>query len=198
MINKSTADWIHLDVMDGTFVPNISFGLPIVQAVATCTQKPLDVHLMIVQPEKYLDAFAQAGAKIITIHYEACTHLHRTIQQIHHLKCQAGVAINPHTPVNMLVDILPFADLVCVMAVNPGFGGQKFIPQIHSKVKQLHTLRKTLNKSLLIAVDGGVNIANSPDLLLSGADILIVGHAIFHTSHIVETIQHFKNLKKSI
>ncbi|PQA59969.1 ribulose-phosphate 3-epimerase [Siphonobacter curvatus] len=179
MLNRSEADWIHVDVMDGVFVPNISFGFPVVEAVKRYAQKPLDVHLMITQPERYIETFQKAGADRITVHYEACTHLHRTIQQIKDAGCQAGVALNPHTPVFLLEDILEELDLVLIMSVNPGFGGQKFIQRTYEKINRLSELRYTLNPQLLIEVDGGVNAGNARKLVEHGADVLVAGNFVF-------------------
>lgn len=179
MLNRSEADWIHVDVMDGVFVPNISFGFPVVEAVKRYAQKPLDVHLMITQPERYIETFQKAGADRITVHYEACTHLHRIIQQIKDAGCQAGVALNPHTPVFLLEDILEELDLVLIMSVNPGFGGQKFIQRTYEKINRLSELRYTLNPQLLIEVDGGVNAGNARKLVEHGADVLVAGNFVF-------------------
>ncbi|OZI09407.1 ribulose-phosphate 3-epimerase [Siphonobacter sp. BAB-5385] len=179
MLNRSEADWIHVDVMDGVFVPNISFGFPVVEAVKRYAQKPLDVHLMITQPERYIETFQKAGADRITVHYEACTHLHRTIQQIKDAGCQAGVALNPHTPVFLLEDILEELDLVLIMSVNPGFGGQKFIQRTYEKINRLSELRYTLNPQLLIEVDGGVNAGNARKLVEHGANVLVAGNFVF-------------------
>lgn len=179
MLNRSEADWIHVDVMDGVFVPNISFGFPVVEAVKRYAQKPLDVHLMITQPERYIETFQKAGADRITVHYEACTHLHRTIQQIKDAGCQAGVALNPHTPVFLLEDILEELDLVLIMSVNPGFGGQKFIQRTYEKINRLSELRYTLNAQLLIEVDGGVNAGNARKLVEHGANVLVAGNFVF-------------------
>jgi len=179
MINTSEADWFHVDVMDGVFVPNISFGFPVLHALKKYATKPLDVHLMIVKPARYIEAFAHAGAAIITVHYEACTHLHRVVQQIRAAGCKAGVAINPHTPVSLLKDILYDLDLVLVMSVNPGFGGQQFIEHSLNKVAELRQLANQVNPELLIEVDGGVSIANAESLLRAGANALVAGNAVF-------------------
>ena len=182
MINASEADWFHVDVMDGVFVPNISFGFPVMEAVSRYANKPLDVHLMIVNPDQYITRFADAGAAIITVHYEACPHLHRTVQAIHAAGCKAGVALNPHTPVSLLKDILADLDLVLVMSVNPGFGGQKFIPNTLNKVRELRALATLLNPELIIEVDGGVGLNNLGDLVQAGADVLVAGNAVFAAS----------------
>ncbi|MBA4145600.1 MAG: ribulose-phosphate 3-epimerase [Cytophaga sp.] len=179
MINESQADWIHVDVMDGMFVPNISFGMPVVEAVKRHASKPLDVHLMIVQPERYVDAFQQAGAYSITIHAEACPHLHRNVQQIKALGCKAGVALNPHTPVSVLENIIGDVDLVLIMSVNPGFGGQKFIPNTYRKIEHLRKLIDDHNSKALIEIDGGVNQDNAKALLDAGANVLVAGNFVF-------------------
>ncbi|GAA4419751.1 ribulose-phosphate 3-epimerase [Nibrella viscosa] len=179
LINRSDAGWIHVDIMDGVFVPNISFGLPIVDAVRRLAQKPLDVHLMIVQPERYLEAFARAGAATITVHYEACTHLHRTLTQIRELGCRAGVALNPHTPVPLLEDVLEQIDQVLLMSVNPGFGGQTFIEHTYRKIARLKHLLTTHRLPALIEVDGGVGPDNAGRLLDAGADVLVAGTSVF-------------------
>ena len=179
MINESQADWIHVDVMDGMFVPNISFGMPVVEAVKRHASKPLDVHLMIVQPERYVDAFKQAGAYSITIHAEACPHLHRNVQQIKALGCKAGVALNPHTPVSVLENIIGDVDLVLIMSVNPGFGGQKFIPNTYRKIEHLRKLIDDHNSKALIEIDGGVNQDNAKALLDAGANVLVAGNFVF-------------------
>jgi ribulose-phosphate 3-epimerase len=179
MVNSSEADWFHVDVMDGVFVPNISFGFPVMEAIKRYATKPLDVHLMIVNPDQYIERFATAGASLITVHYEACTHLHRTIQAIHAAGCKAGVAINPHTPVSLLKDVLTDLDLVLVMSVNPGFGGQKFIPNTLNKLRELKAMASVVNPDLLIEVDGGVGIQNLADLIQAGASVFVAGNAIF-------------------
>lgn len=194
MINRSTADWFHVDVMDGVFVPNISFGFPVIEAIKKHATKPLDVHLMIVNPDQYVDAFKKAGADWLTIHYEACTHLHRTIQVIKQAGMKAGVALNPHTSVNVLEDVLPDLDLVLIMSVNPGFGGQKFIPHTLKKVTQLKELIKKTNSSALIEVDGGVNLETGKALLAAGADALVAGSFVFNSPNPTTTIQDLKSL----
>lgn len=195
LLNQSQADWIHVDVMDGVFVPNISFGFPVINAVKNIAQKPLDVHLMIVEPEKYLAQFAAAGAYIITVHLEACTHLHSIIQKIKVLGCKAGVALNPHTPISFLEDILEDIDMVLIMSVNPGFGGQSFIHNTYKKIRQLRAMAIERNPNLLIQIDGGVNVANSLSLLQAGADVLVAGNAIFSNEYPQEIISTLKNLQ---
>lgn len=194
MINNSEADWFHVDVMDGVFVPNISFGFPVITAARKYAKKPFDVHLMIVNPEKYIQEFADAGANGITVHYEACTHLHRVVQMIKSAGCKAGVAINPHTPVVLLRDIINELDLVLVMSVNPGFGGQQFIEQTYSKISELKQLANQLNPRLIIEVDGGVNISNIASLIKAGADALVVGNAIFAAANPTQMIADLKNI----
>jgi ribulose-phosphate 3-epimerase len=183
MINESDAGWLHLDVMDGVFVPNISFGLPVVRAVKTVATKPLDVHLMIVNPEKYISDFRKAGADLLTVHYEACSHLHRTVQQIKAEGMKAGVALNPHTPVEVLEDILEDIDLVCMMSVNPGFGGQKFIPHTYEKISRLRDMVKRKRLSTYIEADGGVDLTNYKDIILSGANVLVAGNTVFTSAN---------------
>ena len=195
MINQSEADWFHVDVMDGVFVPNISFGFPVITAIKHHAKKPLDVHLMIVNPDRYLQQFKDAGAAILTVHYEACTHLHRTIAAIHELGMKAGVAINPHTPVSVLEDILPQIDLVCIMSVNPGFGGQKFIENTYQKITKLRTLAKQLNTEVLIEIDGGVGHQNALALIKAGADVLVAGNAVFGAQNPMEMITELKKIR---
>ncbi|MFT6873829.1 MAG: ribulose-phosphate 3-epimerase [Roseivirga sp.] len=192
MLNHSQADWIHIDIMDGVFVPNISFGFPVCEAINEHAQKPLDVHLMIEKPEKYLKAFRDAGAANITVHYEACNHLHRILQEIKLMDCRAGVAINPHTNVQLLEDIICDIDLVCIMSVNPGFGGQKFIENTYKKVRQLKEIIAENDAHTQIEIDGGVNIHNAPKLMEAGADILVAGSFVFKSVDPQETIQELK------
>lgn len=198
MVNLSEADWFHVDVMDGVFVPNISFGFPVMEAVKKHATKPLDVHLMIVNPDQYIERFATAGATVITVHYEACTHLHRTVQAIHAAGCKAGVALNPHTPVALLKDILADLDLVLVMSVNPGFGGQQFIPNTLNKLRELKAMAAALNPDLIIEVDGGVGIHNLGDLIQAGASAFVAGNAIFAAASPKEMISELKNLNAGI
>lgn len=192
MLNESVADYIHLDIMDGVFVPNITFGIPIVKQISKISQKPLDTHLMIVNPERYIESFARAGSKIITVHYEACTHLHRTIQQIKQNNCLAGISLNPHTPVSALEHIIYEVDLVLIMSVNPGFGGQNFIPFSYEKIRQLKKLREQKNCNFLIEIDGGVTLENAPSLYNEGVDILVAGNAIFNSPNPSETIEKIR------
>jgi ribulose-phosphate 3-epimerase len=194
MLNKSQADWIHVDIMDGIFVPNISFGIQVTEAIHLHAKKPLDVHLMIVQPERYLEAFKKAGAEIISVHLETCKHLHRTIQQMKEMGIKAGVAINPHTSVNLLENIIADIDLVCLMSVNPGFGGQKFIEHTFEKLKQLKALIKVSESKALIEIDGGVNSENAPKLLAAGADVLVTGNFIFKSKDPAATIAALKKI----
>jgi ribulose-phosphate 3-epimerase len=198
MINASKADWFHVDIMDGVFVPNISFGFPVMEAVKKYATKPMDVHLMIVNPDQYIERFAEAGAASITVHYEACIHLHRTIQSIHLTGCKAGVAINPHTPVALLKDILPDLDMVLIMSVNPGFGGQSFIHNTYAKITELKNMAAVLNPDLLIEVDGGISMLNLSQLITAGADVFVAGNAIFSTESPTDTIEEFKDVKADI
>ncbi len=192
MLNNSQADWIHVDIMDGIFVPNISFGIPVCQAIDKHAQKPLDVHLMIEQPDRYLEAFKEAGAEVLTVHYEACTHLHRTLQFIKSLGCKAGVALNPHTNVQLLKDTLADIDLVCLMSVNPGFGGQSFIENTYNKVKDLKEMINATGADTLIEIDGGVNAQNAPKLMEAGADVLVAGSFVFKSADPAGTIGELK------
>ncbi len=194
MINESEADWVHVDIMDGVFVPNLSMGLPVVEAVNRHAKKPLDVHLMIVHPERFVEAFQKAGAATISVHIEACPHLHRNIQQIKQLGIKAGVALNPHTPVDHLKNIIADIDLVCLMSVNPGFGGQKFIEGTYLKIKELKKLIADTGSKALIEIDGGVNQANAKPLLDAGADVLVAGNFVFSSPEPKKVIQQLKNL----
>jgi ribulose-phosphate 3-epimerase len=195
MLNGSEADLIHCDVMDGLFVPNISFGMPVVQAVRRVSKKPLDVHLMIEKPERYLDDFCKAGASMLSVHFEACTHLHRTLDQIRNLGIKAGVVLNPHSPVELLNDIVQYTDFVLLMSVNPGFGGQSFIPTTIDKVLRLRRIIQDKGLNVLIEVDGGVDRYSAPLLLDAGADILVAGHAVFGAANPAEEIKFLKCLK---
>tara|TARA_R110001599_G_scaffold32965_1_gene107361 strand:+ start:4214 stop:4873 length:660 start_codon:yes stop_codon:yes gene_type:complete len=194
MLNESQADWIHIDIMDGMFVPNISFGLPVCEAINKHAKKPLDVHLMIAQPDRYLEDFRNAGAAIITVHYEACDHLHRTLQVIKSLDCKAGVALNPHTNVQLLEDIICDIDMVCIMSVNPGFGGQKFIENTYKKVRQLKEIIAENGAKTLIEIDGGVNATNAPLLMEAGADVLVAGSFVFKSLDPLATIEELKRI----
>lgn len=194
MINNSDAQWVHVDVMDGVFVPNISYGIPVVKAIRAATQKIIDVHLMIIQPERYFTPFIQAGAEVITFHYEASTHLHRSLQQLKESGIKAGVALNPHTPVELLADTLPFLDMVLLMSVNPGFGGQKFIETTFDKIIRLKKMIQHSGRQIMIQVDGGIDIINTPQLTKAGVDILVAGNTIFGSSNPTETISRLAAL----
>ena len=194
MINESQADWIHVDIMDGVFVPNISFGIPVVQAIHRHAAKPLDVHLMIVQPERYIEAFHKAGASVISVHEEATPHLHRVIEQIRALGIKAGVALNPHTQIAVLENVIESIDVVCLMSVNPGFGGQSFIENTYKKVSQLKSLIAQSKSKALIEIDGGVNQHNAKSLLEAGADVLVAGNFVFSSANPKGVIQQLKNL----
>jgi ribulose-phosphate 3-epimerase len=194
MVNNSVADWLHLDIMDGMFVPNISFGFPVLDRVKELTTKPMDVHLMIVDPDRYLTRFRDAGAQILTVQYEACTHLHRTVTAIKELGMKAGVALNPHTPVSLLKSILSFVDLVLIMTVNPGFGGQKFIKESYDKVEVLREIIDSCGYDIIIEVDGGVDTDNAHKLVKSGADVLVAGACVFGDADPTNVIQRLKFL----
>lgn len=194
MINKSEADWLHLDIMDGVFVPNISFGFPVIKAVKKVASKPLDVHLMIIDPDRYLTRFSEVGANILTVQYEACTHLHRTVTEIRNLGMKAGVAINPHTPVSLLKNILPSIDMVLIMTVNPGFGGQLFIKESYNKISELRKMIEAGGYDVLIEVDGGIDTINAAKLIESGVNVLVAGNSVFGSTDPINTIQRLKRL----
>lgn len=197
IVNQSEAEWLHLDIMDGVFVPNISFGFPVLAAVQKHCQKPMDVHLMIIDPDRYIEKFAKHGAYSISVHYEACAHLHRTIQNIRSFNVKPGIAINPHTPVQLLEDIITDIDLVCLMSVNPGFGGQKFIENTYSKIEKLKNLIIQKNSKALIEIDGGVDIHNAGKLVKYGADILVAGNSVFGQKDIAGAIRDLKKVMQA-
>lgn len=198
MVNESLADWFHLDVMDGQFVPNISYGMPIIKYIKQLAQKPLDVHLMIERPEQYLSTFRECGADVITVHYEACPHLHRTIQQIQETGAKAGVALNPHTPVSVLENVIEDLDLVLIMSVNPGFGGQKFIYQTLNKIKAVKDMITVRNAKAVIEVDGGIGLQNAEKVLQAGADVLVAGSSVFKAENPTLAIQQLKEVGADI
>ena len=194
MINNSEADWFHIDIMDGVFVPNISFGMPVLEAITKHATKTIDVHLMIVDPDRYIKTFAQLGSNILTVHYEACTHLHRTLQAIKAEGMEAGVALNPHTNVSLLEDVIKDIDMVCIMSVNPGFGGQSFIENTYKKIKKLKEIITRNNASTIIEIDGGVTSKNAVQLVEAGADVLVAGNFVFKAENPTETISELKKM----
>ena len=194
MINNSEADWFHIDIMDGVFVPNISFGMPVLEAITKHSTKTIDVHLMIVDPDRYIKTFAQLGSNILTVHYEACTHLHRTLQAIKAEGMKAGVALNPHTNVSLLEDVIKDIDMVCIMSVNPGFGGQSFIENTYKKIKELKEIITRNNASTIIEIDGGVTSKNAVQLVEAGADVLVAGNFVFKAENPTETISELKKM----
>jgi len=194
MVNRSQADWIHLDIMDGLFVPNISFGFPVIEYIRKAAIKPLDVHLMIVDPDRYLSRFHETGAGILTVQYEACTHLQRTVSEIRNLGMKAGVALNPHTPVSLLKNILPSIDMVLIMTVNPGFGGQSFIIESYNKIAELRMMIDAGDFNILIEVDGGIDTTNAARLVGSGVNVLVAGNSVFSSADPIDTIRRLKNL----
>jgi ribulose-phosphate 3-epimerase len=194
MLNSSEADWIHLDIMDGVFVPNISFGFPVIECIKKIAKKPLDVHLMIVDPDRYLVHFRDAGADILNVHYEACTHLHRTVSEIRKLGMKAAVTVNPHTPVSLLKNILPYIDMVLIMTVNPGYGGQTFIMESYNKIAELKNMIDSGAYNVLIEVDGGIDPKNAPELVATGVDVLVAGNTVFGSDDPIGTIARLKRL----
>jgi ribulose-phosphate 3-epimerase len=193
MLNNSMADWIHCDIMDGVFVPNISFGFTVIENIKRIARKPLDVHLMIIDPDRYLTQFRDAGANILNVHYEACTHLHRTVSEIRKLGMKPAVTVNPHTPVSLLKNILPYIDMVLIMTVNPGFGGQSFIMESYKKIAELKNMIEEGAYNVLIEVDGGVDLKNAPELISSGVDVLVAGNTVFASENPTETIAKLKS-----